>query len=75
MSNIEQVTLLEHQGHGYEVGDVNHDGSINIADVTALIDGLLDSSLELCPICSDINSDGSINIADVTALIDNLLGN
>ena len=54
---------------------MNHDGSINIADVTALIDGLLDSSLELCPICSDINSDGSINIADVTALIDNLLGN
>ena len=75
MSNIEQVTLLEQQGHGYVVGDVNHDGSINIADVAALIDGLLDSSLELCPICSDINSDGSINIADVAALIDNLLGN
>ena len=74
-SNVENVTLLEQQGHGYEVGDVNHDGSINIADVTALIDGLLDSSLELCPICADINSDGSINIADVAALIDNLLGN
>ena len=74
-SNVENVTLLEQQGHGYEVGDVNHDGSINIADVAALIDGLLDSSLELCPICADINSDGSINIADVAALIDNLLGN
>ena len=74
-SNVETVTLLEQQGHGYEVGDVNHDGSINIADVATLIDGLLDSSLELCPICADINSDGSINIADVAALIDNLLGN
>ncbi len=72
-SNIEEVTLFEN-GHGYELGDVNHDGSVNIADVTALIDSLLGSS-EVCEICADVKADGDINIADVTALIDLLLNN
>ncbi|MBE6316593.1 MAG: hypothetical protein E7078_08145 [Bacteroidales bacterium] len=72
-SNIEEVTLFEN-GHGYELGDVNHDGSVNIADVTALIDSLL-GSREVCEICADVKADGDINIADVTALIDLLLNN
>ena len=69
-SNTEQVTLLS--GSTYEVGDVNTDGSINIADVTALIDYLLGSG-EVDLNCADVNGDSSINIADVTALIDKLL--
>ena len=73
-SNIEEVTLFDN-GHGYEVGDVNHDGMINISDVTQLIDALLSSEIEVCQICADINPDGVINIADVTALIDMLSGN
>ena len=60
--------------HG-PIGDVNHDDLVNIGDVTALIDYLLDNSNEICTICADVNGDGSINIADVTALIDKLLGN
>jgi hypothetical protein len=72
-SNVEEVTLFEN-GHGYELGDVNHDGSVNIADVTALIDSLL-GSREVCEICADVKADGDINIADVTALIDLLLNN
>lgn len=59
--------------HGYEVGDVNHDGDLNIADVTRLIDYLLDSSTQVCEICADVKADGTINIADVTSLIDKLL--
>ena len=58
--------------HGYEIGDVNHDGNVNIADVTTLIDYLL-SGGDVCTICADVNEDDSINIADVTALIDMLL--
>ena len=60
--------------HGYEVGDVNHDNSVTIADVTALIDYLLGSSTNACPICADVNGDEDVTIADVTALIDFLLG-
>ena len=57
----------------YQVGDVNRDGNINIADVTALIDLLLAGGNVEYDAIADVNSDGSINIADVTALIDVLL--
>ena len=57
-------------------GDVNKDGFVNIADVTALIDYLLSGdatpvNLSAC----DCNLDTAVNIADVTALIDFLLSN
>ena len=57
-----------------ELGDVNCDGYVNIADVTNLIDYLLGSfSGTLKEANADCNKDGSVNIADVTALIDYLL--
>jgi hypothetical protein len=55
-------------------GDVNGDGSVNISDVTALIDYLLSgnpSGVNLT--AADCNQDSSVNISDVTALIDYLL--
>lgn len=55
-------------------GDVNGDDSINISDVTTLIDFLLngdDSHINRDN--SDVSGDGSINISDVTMLIDILL--
>lgn len=58
-------------GSGVIVGDVNDDGDVNIADVTALIDILLDGSE--APAAADVNGDENVNIADVTALIDALL--
>ena len=55
-------------------GDVNGDGSVNIADVTVLIDYLLSANASGINLtAADCNQDGSINIADVTALIDYLL--
>ena len=60
--------------HGYDLGDVNHDHNISIADVTALIDLLLGVSEDGCEICADVNGDNNVSIADVTALIDKLLG-
>ena len=65
---IEKLT----PAHDYEVGDVNHDHDVNIADVTALIDYLLGSG-SVCEICANVNGDEDVNIADVTALIDLLL--
>ena len=55
-------------------GDVNGDGSVNISDVTALIDLLLGGGTISNPV-ADCNQDGSVNISDVTALIDYLLSN
>lgn len=74
-SNIETVTLVDNgpAPHEFEVGDVNHDGYINIGDVTTLIDYLLGNPDGVCTTCADINGDTNINIADVTDLIDRLL--
>ena len=75
-SNTQMVTLFDNgpAPHEYAAGDVNHDNSVNIADVTTLIDYLLGTG-DVCPICADVNMDQAINIADVTALIDKLLSN
>ena len=56
-----------------ELGDVNNDGNVNIADATDLIDYLLDgdeSQINLINADTDLN--GSIGIADVTEIIDYL---
>ena len=51
-------------------GDVNGDGEVNIADVNAIIDMILNgtSTPE-----ADVNGDGEVNIADVNAIIDMIL--
>lgn len=55
-------------------GDVDGDGSVNITDVTALIDYLLSGDIEGINIMNaDVEEDGNINITDVTILIDYLL--
>ena len=71
-SNTEEVTLFG-STPAYQLGDVDHDGLVNIADVTQLIDYLLDNSIEIYLDSADVDPDGEINIADVTALIDLLL--
>ena len=55
-------------------GDVNDDGSVNISDVTALIDYLLSNNASGINLAgADCNQDSSVNISDVTSLIDYLL--
>ena len=55
-------------------GDVDQDGRVNIADVTALIDYLLTNDATGISLANaDSDLDGRVNIADVTALIDYLL--
>ena len=68
------IGKLEEPEHGYEVGDVNHDGKITIADATNLINYLLYNNANgVCLICADINGDTFVNISDVTELINILL--
>lgn len=66
-------THIKEKAADFILGDVNGDGNVNIADVTALIDYLL-SGGTINMQAADVNSDNSVNIADVTALIDKLLG-
>jgi len=69
---------LLYLGPAYILGDVNHDGYITIADVTALVNIILGSdSTEPYTYdhqAADVNQDGSITIADVTALVNIILG-
>ena len=58
----------------YILGDVNGDGFVNIADVTALIDYLLSGTGDVDPRAADVDQDSSVSITDVTALTDRLLG-
>lgn len=54
------------------LGDVNDDGSVSIADVTALTNLLL-NGVSYYNAAADMNQDGNVSIADVTALINYLL--
>lgn len=55
-------------------GDANHDGEVNIADVNAVIDAILDGAqdTETLKYC-DVNHDGEVTIADVSMIIDIIL--
>ena len=54
----------------FPIGDVNHDGEVNIADVNCVIDVILTDAFTPG---SDVNSDGEVNIADVNMIIDCIL--
>ena len=55
-------------------GDVDGDGTVNIADVTALIDYLLSGNATGINLsAADADEDGTVGIADVTTIIDYLL--
>ncbi len=66
------VTVAGQVEPEYELGDVNHDHAVNIADVTSLIDYLLNDA-SLAPAEANVNGDEDVNISDVTTLIDMLL--
>lgn len=71
-SNVEMVTLFEN-GHAYEPGDVNHDKSVDVNDVTMVISYILGTDVDICPICANVNGDDAIDVADVTSIISIIL--
>ena len=52
--------------------DANGDGEINIADVSYIIDVILNGQSAAAAAC-DANGDGEVNIADVSTVIDAIL--
>ena len=57
-------------GPNPNVGDVNGDGEITIADINALIDIILNDGTSPN---ADVNGDGEVNVADINKLIDMIL--
>ena len=59
-------------------GNVNKDGKVTIADVTALVDIILGKDgtepFVFDHECADVNEDGIITIPDVSALVNIILG-
>ncbi len=69
-----RLWLDEVNAIGRIAGDTNKDGSVNISDVTTLVDYILNKNPNPCDVnACDVNNDGMVNIADVTALVDIIL--
>ena len=54
--------------------DINNDGSTNVADLTALVNILLNQGGEYNETAADVDGDEAITNADVTALVKIILG-
>ena len=60
----------------WELGDLNHDGEINIADANRIVEVIArditsSRAIDAC----DLNGDEEINIADINLIINKILGN
>lgn len=68
------VALGTVTSHGV-LGDANGDMSVNVADITAIRDHILERTLLTGSnlTTADVNGDGSINVADITKLRDFIL--
>ena len=55
-------------GNSYLRGDVNGDGEVDVRDITALIDVIMNSITNNPR--ADVSEDGEIDVRDITALID-----
>ena len=56
-------------------GDVNGDGTVNVTDVTLLVDNILGMEDDNSVIeNADVNSDGVVSVSDVTELVNLILG-
>ena len=71
-TNDMTLTLVPQAAPVY--GDVNGDGFVTSADVTAIYDVLLGTDMTF-EATADVNGDGYVTSADVTAVYDILLGN
>jgi hypothetical protein len=72
---VDNYVLRYYGPHKLLQGDINADGQITIADVTALVNIILGKNDQQTDTCmADINADGQVTIADVTTLVNIILG-
>ena len=59
---------------GYALGDVNHDGYVNITDVSLTVNYILGN---IMPVFfeenADIDQDGNVNVTDITNIVNLIL--
>ncbi len=70
----ETCTVTTAADHIWAKGDVNHNGFVDINDVTDLIAQVLGTNPGICLICADFYEDNLVDINDVTTLINKVLG-
>ena len=72
----ELKSLTEGDAEETVKGDVNGDGSVNVADISAIIDVMAGTAVtDASPSgTADVNGDGSVNVADISAVIDIMAG-
>lgn len=60
--------------NGFLQGDVNGDGEVNVADVTALVNHLRGIAGDYHLYAADVDGNGKVTSADVPALVNTILG-
>lgn len=58
----------------YQLGDVNADGKVNVADITVIANNILNlPNTTFIEAAADLNGDGKVNVADITCLANFIL--
>lgn len=65
--------FLNIEEEGGLIGDVNGDGTVNVSDVTALVNMIL-GVIPKDEQRADVDGNGTVNVSDVTALVNLILG-
>lgn len=55
-------------------GDVNGDGAVNVADISAVISVMAGTESEEIVKAADVNGDGAVNVADIASIISIMAG-
>lgn len=66
------VRIEEWHSVGYETGDVNYSGSVDIADLNVMVTSFFQTGELLSQKLADLNKDDSVDIADLQALVQRL---
>jgi hypothetical protein len=74
-SRFQHIEGIDTGDEPSQLGDVNHDGLINVTDVTTLIGYILTGEGDIDLLAADINTDEQYNVTDVTMLISMILNN
>ncbi|MBR6189871.1 MAG: CotH kinase family protein [Prevotella sp.] len=64
-----QITSLVDIDDADIEGDVNDDGSVDVADISAIITVMAGGSTNVSSTSADVNGDGVVDVADVSAVI------
>ena len=74
--NMSESVCVECQGAEWQIGDVNHDGTVTLADLQMLLAYIVQNNPQGFYIeQADVNGDGVINLGDMQAMVNIILGN